>query len=106
MGGPEYRWAAMTTPGYDDAFVEELIDDVEAYLQRASVLTTFAEGQVEERVRLARVVSQLAADRDGLQRKVDELDARLRALDGSLAVRLSLVPRRALRLARRLVRRK
>ncbi|MEY2416667.1 MAG: hypothetical protein QOH53_2001 [Ilumatobacteraceae bacterium] len=98
----------MASPTYDSAFVDELIADVEAYLQRCNVLTDFAESQVEERVRLARLVNRLASDRDGLQaangelrQQVELLDARLRAMDRSMAVRLALVPRRLLRLVRR-----
>ena len=98
----------MTSPTYDSAFVDELIADVEAYLQRCNVLTDFAESQVEERVRLARLVNRLASDRDGLQATVDELrqqveslDARLGAMDRSLAVRLGRMPLRVWRKVRR-----
>jgi uncharacterized protein YlxW (UPF0749 family) len=98
----------MTSPTYDSAFVDELIADVEAYLQRCNVLTDFAESQVEERVRLARLVNRLASDRDGLQATVDQLkqqveslDARIGSLNRSMAVRLAHMPRRLLRLARR-----
>jgi hypothetical protein len=57
---------------------------------------------------LARIVNRLASDRDGLQitigelrQQVEVLDERLRSLDGSMAVRLALVPRRLLRRVRR-----
>ncbi|MEO7369830.1 MAG: hypothetical protein ABIZ69_03145 [Ilumatobacteraceae bacterium] len=93
---------------YDSAFVEELVADVEAYLQRCNVLTDFAESQVEERVRLARLLNEVAADRDGLRstidrlrQQVESLDARLRAVDQSIAVRLTRMPGRVLRKARR-----
>jgi hypothetical protein len=96
----------MTLPIYDSAFVDELIDDVEAYLHRANVLTDFAESQVEERVRLARIINRLASDRDGLQLKIGELEqhvekleTRLSALDRSTLVRLTRVPRRIWRVA-------
>jgi hypothetical protein len=98
----------MMSPTYDSAFVDELIADVEAYLQRCNVLTDFAESQVEERVRLARLVNRLASDRDGLQvtigelrQQVESLDARLGTLEQSVAVRLARVPTRLLRLVRR-----
>ncbi len=98
----------MTSPTYDTAFVDELIADVEAYLHRCNVLTDFAESQVEERVRLARLVNRLASDRDGLQvtigeleLQVDSLDSRLRALESSTAVRLIRVPRKLVRMVRR-----
>jgi hypothetical protein len=98
----------MTSPTYNSAFVDELIADVEAYLQRCNVLTDFAESQVEERVRLARLVNRLASDRDGLQvtivelrRQVELLDARLGSLDRSVAVRFARMPGRLLRLVRR-----
>jgi hypothetical protein len=98
----------MTSPTYDSAFVDELIADVEAYLQRCNVLTDFAESQVEERVRLALLVNRLASDCDGLQvtigelrRQVESLDARLGSLDRSVSVRLARLPRRLLRLVRR-----
>jgi outer membrane murein-binding lipoprotein Lpp len=100
--------ATMTSPTYDSAFVDELIADVDAYLHRCDVLTDFAESQVEERVRLARLVNRLASDRDGLQltidqleQQVDSLDTRLRALESSAAVRLTRVPRKLARMARR-----
>ena len=98
----------MTSPTYDRAFVDELIADVEAYLQRCNVLTDFAESQVEERVRLARLVNRLASDRDGLQATVDQLhqqveslDARLGAIDRSIAVRIGRMPLKAWRVVRR-----
>lgn len=90
----------MATPTPDDPFVEELVADVEAYLHRCDVLTDFAESQVEERVRLARLVNRLAADRDGLQltisqleQHVDALESRLRSVDRSIPVRLFRAPR-------------
>jgi hypothetical protein len=98
----------MTPPTYDSAFVDELIDDVDAYLRRCNVLTDFAESQVEERVRLALLVNRLASDRDGLQltirqleQHVDSLEARLHLLDRSVAVRVTRMPRRVWRFARR-----
>lgn len=98
----------MTSPTYDSAFVDELVGDVEAYLNRCNVLTDFAESQVEERVRLARLVNRLASDRDGLQltinkleQQVESLDARLRSVDRSFAVRVTRAPRRLWRLVRR-----
>ena len=104
----EYDRSTMASPTYDSAFVDELIADVEAYLHRCNVLTDFAESQVEERVRLARLVNQLAAECDGLQvtigelrQQVESLDARLGSLDRSPAVRLARVPSRLLRLVRR-----
>jgi hypothetical protein len=103
----------MASPTYDNAFVDQLVADVEAYLDRCNVLTDFAESQVEERVRLARLVNRLASDRDGLQLTINELeqqivslDARLRALDTSVAVRLARVPRRLWSLVRRAARTK
>jgi SMC interacting uncharacterized protein involved in chromosome segregation len=97
----------MTSPTYDSAFVDELVNDVEAYILRADVLTDFAESQVEERVRLARLVNRLASDCDGLQAKVSELqqhidvlDSRIRAMDRSIAFRLTRVPRRVWRTVR------
>jgi hypothetical protein len=104
----EYDRSTMASPTYDNAFVDELVADVEAFLHRCNVLTDFAESQVEERVRLASLVNRLASDRDGLQitiselrQQVEMLDARLRSLDGSMAVRLARAPRRLLRLVRR-----
>jgi SMC interacting uncharacterized protein involved in chromosome segregation len=98
----------MASPTYDGPFVDELITDVEAYMHRSNVLTDFAESQVEERIRLARLVNRLASDRDGLQLKiseleqhVDSLEVRLRSLDRSIAVRLTRAPRRIWRLVRR-----
>jgi hypothetical protein len=93
---------------YDDAFVDELMDDVEAYLHRANVLSDFAESQVEERVRLARLVNRLASDRDGLQIRIDgleqyvaSLEVELDSLNRSAAVRLTRGVRRVWRLVRR-----
>ena len=90
----------MATPTADDPFVEELVADVEAYLHRCDVLTDFAESQVEERVRLARLVNRLASDRYGLQltisqleQHVDALESRLRSVDRSIPVRLFRAPR-------------
>ena len=98
----------MVLPTSDSSFVEELATDVEAYLHRCNVLTDFAESQVEERVRLARLVNRLASDRDGLQLRIDELarhidtlEARLAPLDRSIVVRLSRAPRRIWRTLRR-----
>ncbi len=98
----------MAPPSYDSAFVDELVDDVEAYLHRCDVLTDFAESQVEERVRLARLVNRLASDRDGLQvtiseleQHIDTLEARLRSLDRSVGLRLIRAPRRIWRIVRR-----
>lgn len=79
---------------YDDTFVNELIDDVEAYLQRATDLTTFAESQVEERVRLTRLVNELNADRE-------QLHLRIRTLERNPVVRVARVPRRIWRAIRR-----
>ncbi len=100
--------ATMASPTYDDAFVDELLKDVDAYLHRLTVLTDFAESQVEERIRLARLVNRLAADRDGLQLEISELqqtieslDARLRSAEGSVAMRVARVPRKVLRAVRR-----
>lgn len=98
----------MATPTADDPFVEELVADVEAYLHRCDVLTDFAESQVEERVRLARLVNRLASDRDGLQltisqleQHVDALESRLRSVDRSIPVRLMRAPQRVWRRIRR-----
>lgn len=98
----------MASPTYDTAFVDELIDDVEAYLQRCHALTDFAESQVEERVRLARLVNRLGSDRDELQatverlkQQVEALDARLGSLNRTAAVRLAQAPKRLWRLVRR-----
>ena len=97
----------MASPTYDDVFVDELLKDVDAYLQRLTVLTDFAESQVEERIRLAQLVNRLASDRDGLQLEISELkqtieslDVRLRSFDKSFAVRLATAPRRLWRAAR------
>ena len=83
----------MASPTYDSEFVDELIDDLEAYLQRATDLTTFAESQVEERVRLTRLVSQLTADRE-------QLLLRIGMLERHPVVRLARVPRRLWRAVR------
>jgi len=98
--------------GTDDALVRELVADIDAYLSRLTLITDFAESQVEERIRLARLVNQLASDRDRLQEtvsqlkaQVEALDARLRVLDRSIAVRVSRAPRRFLRLVGRIGRR-
>jgi chromosome segregation ATPase len=98
----------MASPTYDDAFVDELLTDVDAYLNRLTILTDFAESQVEERIRLAALVNRLASDRDGLLAKISELeqrieslDARLRSAEGSLPARLLRAPRKAWRAARR-----
>ncbi len=98
----------MAPPTADDPFVEGLVADVEAYLHRCDVLTDFAESQVEERIRLARLVNRLASDRDGLQvtisqleQHVDALESRLRAIDRSIVVRVARVPRRIWRRVRR-----
>lgn len=84
----------MELPAYDTAFVDELINDLEAYLQRATDLTTFAESQVEERVRLTRLVDELNADRE-------RLHLRIRTLEGNPVVRVARLPRRAWRAVRR-----
>ena len=84
----------MALPTYDSEFVDELIDDLEAYLQRATDLTTFAESQVEERVRLTRLVDQLTADRE-------QLLVRIGMLERHPVVRLARVPRRLWRAVRR-----
>lgn len=84
----------MALPTYDSEFVDELIDDLEAYLQRATDLTTFAESQVEERVRLTRLVSQLTADRE-------QLLLRIGMLERHPVVRLARVPSRLWRAVRR-----
>jgi hypothetical protein len=98
----------MSMPTSDNAFVEELVADVDAYLHRLTLLTDFAESQVEERIRLARLVNRLASDRDGLQvtisqleQHVDALDARLRLADRSVAARLTRAPRGIWRRLRR-----
>ena len=107
-GRPTNIVVTMASPTYDDAFVDELISDVDAYLNRLTVLTDFAESQVEERVRLARLVNRLASDRDGLLVKISELDqtiesldARVCAAEGSLAARLARAPRRVWHALRR-----
>ena len=84
----------MASPTYDSEFVDELIDDLEAYLQRATDLTTFAESQVEERVRLTRLVSQLTADRE-------QLLLRIGMLERHPVVRLARVPQKLWRAVRR-----
>ena len=83
----------MATPSPDSQFVNELVADIDAYLHRLTLLTDFAEGQVQERIRLARVVDQLAADRAAHLRTIQELDERLRTVNQSLAVRLAHAPR-------------
>ena len=96
----------MSMPTSDSSFVEELVADVDAYLHRLTLLTEFAESQVQERVRLTRAVEQLASDRDGhLQTIADarpgrSLDARL---EGSIrrSVRLRCCRRRIWRKIRR-----
>jgi uncharacterized membrane protein len=84
----------MATPTPDSQFIDELVADTEAYLQRCSVLTEFAESQVQERVRLTRVIDQLRADREAHLQTIDTLHERLRSLEQSRMVRLALVPRR------------
>ena len=91
----------MSMPTSDSSFVEELVSDVDAYLHRLTMLTDFAEGQVQERVRLTRAVEQLAADREGHLQTIATLDQRLNALEGSMAVRIALVPSRLWRRLRR-----
>ena len=91
----------MATPVPDNEFLDELIADVEAYLQRCSVLTDFAESQVQERVRLQRVIQHLEADRDAHLQTIEALDQRLRSLEQSPMVRLALVPQRVWRKVRR-----
>ena len=83
----------MAIPSPDSPFVDELVADVEAYLHRCSVLTEFAEAQVQERIRLARAVEQLAADREAHLLTIKALDERLQTLNRSIAVRVSHVPR-------------
>ena len=91
----------MASPAFDNAFVDELVNDVDAYLNRLTVLTDFAESQVEERIRLARIVNKLASDCDALHLTIAELEARLRSAEGSVVVRLTRVPRRLWRVLRR-----
>ncbi len=91
----------MATPTPDSSFIEELVSDVDAYLHRLTLLTDFAEGQVQERVRLTRAVEQLAADREGHVATITALDQRLSSLEGSVAVRVALMPRRIWRTLRR-----
>lgn len=91
----------MATPAPDHDVVDELIDDVEAFLGRCSILTDYAEAQVQERVRLSRMVDKLLADREAHLRTIESLDQRLRAIEGSLEVRAALVPRRLWRKVRR-----
>ena len=91
----------MATPTPDNQLLEELAADVEAYLQRCSVLTDFAESQVEERIRLTRIVDHLVADRDGHVATIAALEARLRSLEGSAAVRVARVPHNVWRRVRR-----
>lgn len=91
----------MSMPASDSTFVAELVSDVDAYLHRLTLLTDFAESQVQERVRLTRAVEQLAEDRQGHLQTIATLDQRLRSLEGSTAVRLALAPRRIWRTVRR-----
>ena len=91
----------MSMPTSDSSFVEELVSDVDAYLHRLTLLTDFAEGQVQERVRLTRAVEQLGADREAHLQTIATLDQRLSALEGSMAVRAALAPRRVWRKLRR-----
>jgi hypothetical protein len=91
----------MSMPAPDSSFVEELVSDVDAYLHRLTVLTDFAESQVQERVRLTRAVEQLAADREAHLQTIATLDQRLSSLEGSVAVRVALAPRRIWRKVRR-----
>ena len=88
-------------PASDSSFVEELVSDVDAYLHRLTLLTDFAESQVQERVRLTRAIEQLTADREAHLQMIASLDQRLQSLEGSAAVRLALVPRRIWRKVRR-----
>lgn len=83
----------MASPSPDSQFVDELVADIDAYLHRLTLLTDFAEGQVQERIRLARVVDQLAADREAHLRTIQTLDERLRTLNQSVAVRLAHAPK-------------
>ena len=87
----------MASPSPDSQFVDELVADIDAYLHRLTLLTDFAEGQVQERIRLARIVDQLAADREAHLRTIQELDERLRTVNQSFAVRLAHAPRALLR---------
>jgi hypothetical protein len=82
----------MASPGPDSQFVDELVADIDAYLHRLTLLTDFAEGQVQERIRLARAVDQLAADREAHLLTIKTLDERLRTVNQSLAVRLAHAP--------------
>lgn len=98
----------MPAPMYDRSFFEDLVDDVEAFMHRSDVLTDFAESQVEERIRLARLVNQFASERDELQLRVDDLQRQVAALEirlqrpyRSMAVRLTRAPRRLWRTVRR-----
>ncbi len=100
-GGPSNVTPTMALPTSDSPFVEALVADVEAYLHRCSVLTDFAESQVEERIRLARLVNELQLKISELAQQLESLDARLRSLDGSMAVRLTHAPRRIWRVVRR-----
>jgi hypothetical protein len=83
----------MASPSPDSQFVDELVADIDAYLHRLTLLTDFAEGQVRERIRLARAVDQLAADREAHLLTIKTLDERLRTVNQSLAVRLAHAPR-------------
>ncbi len=100
-GGPSIVTATMASPTNDSTFNEELIADVEAYIHRTSVLTDFAESQVEERIRLARLVNELQLKISELATQIEALDVRLRSLDGSITVRLTRAPRRIWRVVRR-----
>ena len=91
----------MATPTDDSEVFDDLLADVEAYLQRCSVLTEFAEGQVQERIRLMRAVEQLAADREGHLQTIQELEQRLQSLEGSLIVRVARAPHNVWRRVRR-----
>lgn len=82
----------MASPSPDSQFVDELVADIDAYLHRLTLLTDFAEGQVQERIRLARIVDQLAADREAHLRTIQELDERLRTVNQSLVVRVAHAP--------------
>jgi hypothetical protein len=91
----------MSMQASDSSFVAELVSDVDAYLLRLTLLTEFAESQVQERVRLTRAVEQLGEDRRGHLQTIATLDQRLSSLEGSTVVRLALVPRRIWRRVRR-----
>jgi hypothetical protein len=97
----QLRIGSMSTPAPDSELVDELGADIEAYIQRCSRLTEYAEEQVQERVRLQRAIEQLQQDREGHLHTIEELDKRLQAVEGSTMVRLALLPRRAWRKLRR-----